>query len=35
MGSGNRWKYLYELNKEVIKNPDKLKAGVVIKIPVE
>lgn len=35
MGSGNRWKYLYELNKDVIKNPDKLKAGVVIKIPVE
>lgn len=35
MGSGYRWKYLYEQNKERIKNPDKLKAGVVIKIPVE
>ena len=35
MGNGNRWKYLYELNKERIKNPNKLKAGVVILIPVE
>lgn len=35
MGAGYRWKYLYELNKDRIKNPDKLKAGVVIKIPVE
>jgi outer membrane protein OmpA-like peptidoglycan-associated protein len=35
LGSGHRWKYLYELNKERIKNPDKLKAGQKIIIPVE
>jgi len=35
LGSGHRWKYLYELNKDRIKDPNKLKAGVVITIPVE
>ena len=35
MGSGHRWKYLYELNKDRIKNPKKLKAGTKIIIPVE
>ena len=35
LGSGHRWKYLYELNKDRIKNPDKLKAGKTIVIPVE
>lgn len=35
MGSGHRWKYLYELNKDVIKNPKKLKAGTRIIIPIE
>lgn len=35
MGSGHRWKYLYELNKDQIKNPKKLKAGTKIIIPVE
>ncbi|MBF0618963.1 MAG: OmpA family protein [Candidatus Omnitrophica bacterium] len=35
MGNGNRWKYLYELNKDRIKNPNKLKKGTVIIIPVE
>ncbi len=35
LGNGNRWKYLYELNKDRIKNPDKLKAGTVITIPIE
>lgn len=35
MGNGNRWKYLYELNKKVIKDPNRLKAGVTITIPVE
>lgn len=35
MGSGHRWKYLYELNKDTIKNPKKLKAGTKIIIPVE
>lgn len=35
LGSGHRWKYLYELNKEKIRNPNKLKAGIIITIPVE
>lgn len=35
LGDGNRWKYLYELNKDKIKNPNKLKAGQKITIPVE
>ena len=35
LGSGHRWKYLYEFNKDRIKNPDKLKYGTIIIIPVE
>ncbi len=35
LGSGYRWKYIYELNKDKIKNPDKLKAVITIFIPVE
>ncbi|MEI8010854.1 MAG: OmpA family protein [Candidatus Omnitrophota bacterium] len=35
MGNGNRWKYLYELNKDRIKNANKLKKGTVIIIPIE
>jgi len=35
LGNGNRWKYLYELNKDKIKNPNKLKAGQKIIIPIE
>lgn len=35
LGKGHRWKYIYELNKSVIKNPNKLKAGRKILIPVE
>lgn len=35
MGSGHRWKYLYEFNKDRIKNPNKLKTGSTILIPVE
>jgi len=35
LGRGYRWKYIYELNKDVIKNPNKLKAGKKILIPVE
>jgi len=35
MGGAYRWKYLYELNKDKIKNPNKLKAGMKIVIPVE
>lgn len=35
MGSGHRWKYLYEQNKDRIKNPNKLRVGTKIVIPVE
>ncbi|MBN2097861.1 MAG: OmpA family protein [Candidatus Omnitrophica bacterium] len=35
LGSGHRWKYLYELNKDRIKDPNKLKVGTTIIIPVE
>ena len=35
MGNGNRWKNLYEINKDRIKNPNKLKKGTVIIIPIE
>lgn len=35
LGKGHRWKYIYELNKDIIKNPNKLKAGKKILIPVE
>lgn len=35
MGGAHRWKYLYELNKDKIKNPNKLKAGIKIVIPIE
>lgn len=35
LGSGHRWKYLYEINKDRIKNPNKLKVGTKIVIPVE
>ncbi len=27
LGKPHRWKYIYELNRDVIKNPNKLKAG--------
>lgn len=35
LGGAHRWKYLYELNKERIKDPHKLKAGQRIIIPIE
>jgi outer membrane protein OmpA-like peptidoglycan-associated protein len=35
LGSGHRWKYLYELNRDRIKNPNKLRVGTTIVIPVE
>lgn len=35
LGSGYRWKYLYEFNKDRIGNPNKLKVGTRILIPVE
>ncbi|MCM8779648.1 MAG: OmpA family protein [Candidatus Omnitrophica bacterium] len=34
-GKGYRWKNIYELNKDKIKDPNKLKAGITIIIPVE
>jgi len=34
-GGAHRWKYLYELNKDTIKDPDKLTPGQTILIPVE
>lgn len=34
MGTGNRWRELYELNKHVIDDPHKLKEGTVIRVPV-
>ena len=35
LGSGHRWNTLYELNKDKIKNPKKLKVGIKIIIPIE
>jgi len=35
IGGAHRWKYLYELNKDIIKDPNKLKVGKKIIIPVE
>ena len=35
LGGAHRWVYLYNLNKDRIKNPDKLKPGDKILIPVE
>jgi len=35
LGKGHRWKYIYELNRDVIKNPNRLRAGRKILIPVE
>ena len=35
LGSAHRWKYLYQVNKDRIKNPDKLRPGQKIIIPIE
>jgi len=35
LGKAHRWKYLYELNRDVIKDPNKLRPGIKIVIPVE
>jgi len=35
LGGAHRWKYLYEVNKERIKDPNKLKVGTKLVIPVE
>lgn len=35
LGSGSRWQSIYELNKDKMKEPNKLKAGQKIIIPVK
>lgn len=35
MGAAHRWKYLYEINKQRIANPDRLRPGQKIVIPIE
>ncbi|MFA5362926.1 MAG: OmpA family protein [Candidatus Omnitrophota bacterium] len=35
LGNGRRWKNIYELNREKIKNPNKLKKGITLVIPIE
>lgn len=35
LGRAHRWKYLYEVNKDRIQNPNKLKPGQKIVIPIE
>jgi len=35
LGAAHRWKYLYELNKDSIKSPDRLRVGQKIIIPIE
>jgi len=35
LGGAHRWKYLYELNKDRLKDPNKLKVGKKLVIPVE
>lgn len=35
LGKGHRWQYIYELNKDRISNPKKLRVGQTILIPVE
>jgi len=35
LGAARRWKYLYELNKDRIKDPNKLRPGKKIIIPIE
>jgi nucleoid-associated protein YgaU len=32
-GNGNKWKKIYEANKEKIKNPNKLRPGIELVIP--
>lgn len=33
LGNGNRWKEIYELNKDKIKNPNAIQVGMVLKLP--
>ena len=32
-GDANRWKEIFEANKDTIKNPDQIRPGQVLKIP--
>lgn len=32
-GDGNKWKRIFEANRDIIKNPDLIKPGQVLKIP--
>ena len=32
-GNGNKWRKLYNANREVIKTPNRLRAGMILKIP--
>jgi len=32
-GTTKKWKKLYDLNKDILKSPDKLRPGMVIKVP--
>jgi len=34
MGSAGRWRQLYELNRNAISDPDNIRAGTVLKVPV-
>ncbi len=33
LGSADRWRQLYELNRQTISNPDTIRPGTVLKIP--
>ena len=33
MGSGDRWRQLYELNRHAISDPDRIRAGTVLRVP--
>jgi nucleoid-associated protein YgaU len=33
LGNANRWREIHELNKDLIKNPDLIRPGQVLKIP--
>jgi len=35
LGSGNRWQSIFELNRDKMKGPNKLKAGQKIIIPIK
>nr|WP_243149239.1 LysM peptidoglycan-binding domain-containing protein [Colidextribacter sp. OB.20] len=35
LGSGKRWSEIYELNKAVVKNPNRIYTGQVLTLPVK